>query len=203
LKTLVPWTLLVSVICACSSADPGASRGSAEFSQVYVVIFGFGDARVGAVLIDQEGRRTGWNVDRPIRQIPGCWHGYGSAEGIPDENGPEDKTEEMHADTLLDGREPTPMYHDFTIQGSPEEPGLIGNGGCELRLDPVVSGRVTLAITGSGAAGSGFGYAACKDTTSVMVKTGVALRWWLSWKADDGRCIVRVSRLPIGGRCGR
>jgi hypothetical protein len=170
------------------SAAPAKPDG--KFSQVYVSIFGFGDARVGAVLIDRNGRRTGWNVDRPIRQIPGCVHGYGSEDGITDENAPEDTTELAPADTVPGHPEPTPVYHEFSIQDSAGTPGLLEEGGCELRLDPVAGGHVTLAVTGTVP-----GFNACQETTSVTVKPGVSSRWRLEWKATQSRCNVRVSRM--------
>ena len=186
--------MLVGVVLsvgACASRSSTADRTPAKLLQVYVSIFGFGDARVGAVLIDREGRRTGWNVDRPIRQIPGCSHGYGSEDGIPDENAPEDTTTLAPADTLPGHPELTPVYHYFSIQDSAGTPGLLREGGCELRLDPTAGGHVTLAVTATGV-----GFNACQDTTSVTARTGVPTRWWLEWKADGSRCEVKVTRLP-------
>jgi hypothetical protein len=206
-KILFSWLVCCGFLCscACSSGDSDASHGSEDLSQVFVNIFGFGDARVGALLIDREGRRTGWNVVGLYREIPGCWHGYGSDEGIPDEAAPEDTTEETPVDTVAGGLESAPMYHYFTILGSvyytmPDSgatvpPKLLDEGGCELRLDPLTPGRVTLAITGSGTIESGIGRGACQDTTSVMVEPGVPSRWWLSWQAAGGKCIVSISKL--------
>ena len=184
----LPW-LLVGVVLSAGACASGASTPG-KFLQVYVSIFGFGDARIEAVLIDREGRRTGWNVDRPIRQIPGCSHGYGSEEGIPDENAPADTTTLAPADTVPGHPEPTPVYHYFSIQDSAGTPGLLRDGGCELRLDPVAGGHVTLAVTGTG-----IGFTECQDTTSVAAKPGVPSRWWLSWKAAGDECVVRISRM--------
>jgi hypothetical protein len=165
---------------------------------VLVSIDAFNDARVRAVLIDREGRRTGWNVNRPIRQIPGVLNGYGTAEGITDENAPEDTTTLAPADTVPGHREPTPKYYYLSIQDSSGTPGLLHEGACELRLTPEVPGHVMLAINGSG-----IGMEQCQDTTSVNVKPGVPSRWWLSWKATASRCDVKISRIVGRTSTGR
>ena len=191
----LPWVLACVVLsvgaCASRSSTPAGTQG--KFSEVLVSIYGFGDARVGAVLIDRSGRRTGWNVDRPIRQVPGCYHGYGSEEGITDENAPEDTTELAPADTVPGHPEPTPKYHYFSILDSAGTPGLLHEGGCELRLDPVAGGHVTLAVTGSG-----IGFRQCQDTTSVNVNPGVPSRWRVSWKLTTAGCNVKISRMAVG-----
>jgi hypothetical protein len=158
---------------------------------VYVSIFGFGDARVGALLIDREGRRTGWNRDHAIDQIPGCSYGAGSEDGITDENAPEDTTKLAPTDTVPGHPEPTPVYHYFNILNDFVTPaGLIDENGCEMRLDPVARGHVTLAVTGTGV-----GFGPCQDTTSVTVQPGVSSRWRLSWAAGRGKCVVNISRM--------
>jgi hypothetical protein len=174
--------------CASRSGTPISTPG--RLSYVFVSIFGFGDARVGVMLIDQKGRHTGWNMDHAINQITGCAYGAGSEEGIPEENAPEDTTKLAPADTVPGHPEPTPMYHYFTITDSLDAPGLLSEGGCELRLDPVADGRVTLALTGAGV-----GFSQCQDTTSVVVRAGVSTRWWLRWRAAGGQCTVTISRM--------
>ena len=184
------WVLVCVVLSAgaCASRPGRPARTSDGFSQVFVSIFGFNDARVGAVVIDREGRRTGWNVDRPIREIPGVGNGYGSEEGIPDEDAPADTAQLAPADTVPGHPEPTPMYYYFSIQDTAGM-GLLHEGGCELRLDPEVGGHVTLAVTGTG-----IGFGQCQDTTSVTVNPGAPSRWWLSWKATGDTCVVRIER---------
>jgi hypothetical protein len=152
-------------------------------------VFGW-NAFVKATLIDREGRRTGWNLDRPIHGIPGCLYEYGSEEGIPDEDAPEDTTTRAPADTVPGGPQPTPMYYYFTIADSANVPGLIHEGECELRLDPEVGGKVQLALLGNGVR-----FSECKDTTSVWVKPGVPSRWRLSWKVSGDSCVVRILSL--------
>lgn len=163
---------------------------------MYVTLSAFPDARVGAVLIDRKGRRTGWNVDRPIRQIPGCGHQGGSEDGIPDENAPEDTTEQAAADTVPGGPQPIPIFHHFVVfqpipQDSANLPGLLSEGGCELRLDPVAAGHVTLAVVGIG-----IGIDLCQDTTSVNVTPGFPSRWRLGWNVQGGECVVKIARMP-------
>lgn len=189
---------LLACILASGCAAPGSSDAparSSRFAVVYVSVYAFGEARVGAALIDQVGHRTGWNLDRPIREIPGCGHEYGSEDGIPYDDVPEDATEQAPADTVPGGAQPMPIYHFFHIfqpipVDSANQPGLLSEGGCELRLDPTASGRVRLGIVGTGV-----GFEQCLDTTSVTVRAGVPSRWWLSWRATEGKCLVTMSRM--------
>ena len=195
MKRAASW-LLASILLtgdACASRTNTPASAPGKLLQVYVSIFGFGAARVRAVLVDREGRRTGWNVDRPITQIPGCSNGYGSDDGIPDENAPEDTTTLAPADTVPGHAEPTPVYYYLSIQDSAGAPGLLREGGCELRLDPAVGGHVTLAVTATGV-----GFNACQYTTSVTAKPGVASRWWLSWKTATSGCSVKIARIAQG-----
>jgi hypothetical protein len=189
----LPWVLACVVLSVGACASRSSTPAPKKFVQVYVSIFGFGDARVGATLIDREGNRTGWNVDHTIDQITGCAYGAGSEDGIPDENAPEDTIVRAPSDTLPNAPRPTPKYHYFSIQDSMGTPGLLREGGCELRLDPEVPGHVMLAITGSG-----IGMEQCQDTTSVNVKPDVPSRWRLSWNARGNRCDVKITR--VGGR---
>jgi hypothetical protein len=191
----LPWVLasVVMSVGACASSSTPSSTG--KLTYVFVNIFGFGDARVGVMLIDRKGQHTGWNVDHAINQITGCGYEYGSEEGEPEENAPEDTTTLAPADTVPGHPEPTPKEHSFTITDSLGKPGLLSEGGCELRLDPVAGGHVTLAITGNVT-----GFRQCRDTTSVNVAPGVPSRWWLSWKASDDRCDVKVTRLTTRRR---
>src|SRR5438552_666001 len=89
---------------ACSSG-PGGTRESRKLIETDVNVLGWNDARVAATLIDRDGRRTGWNVDRPINQIAGCVYEAGSEEEDP--NGASSDT--------LPRPQPTPMEHHFTL----------------------------------------------------------------------------------------
>jgi len=196
----------------CSFGETGKSRESRNFSEVYVSIYGFDDARVGALLIDHEGRRTGWTVKGAIQEIPGCWDEYSSEVGIPEEDAIEDTVGQgkenpdssaVENDSSVVGPANPPKYHIIRIFGpshrgapdSPDSVGIIPEGGCELRLEPIVPGRLNLAITGNGGPGSGIGISACQDTASVIVKAGVNSRWWLSWKTDGNKCFVKLAKL--------
>lgn len=185
-RSLLALSLIAPV--ACSSGVGGApARGT--LTRVNVSVFGW-NAFVKATLIDHEGRRTGWNVDRPIREIPGCLHEYGSEEGIPNEDTPEDTTTRAPADTVPGGPQPTPMYHYFTIADSANVPGLIHEGECELRLDPDVGGKVQLTLMGDGV-----GLAECSDTTSVWTSRGAPSRWRLKWSAVGDKCGLNITRI--------
>jgi hypothetical protein len=119
-------------------------------------------------------------------------HEYGSQEGISDDAAPEDTVSQTPAPTASGGPQPTPKEHAFTIRDSADVPGLLHQGGCELRLDPVVGGKVHLMLLASG-----IGVKECGDTTSVWVKSGIPSRWWLSWKAAGDKCIVSISRMTV------
>jgi hypothetical protein len=158
-----------------------------------VYIEGVGDARVGPMLMDRKGRRTGWEVNHAIGEITSCEYGAGSEEGIPDEDTPEDTTQLAPADTVQGHPEPTPIYHYFSITDSLGHPGLLSEGGCDLRLVPDVAGRAVLAVTGLRN-----GAILCQDTTSVAVKPGIPSRWWLSWQATGDSCVVKITRVEAG-----
>ena len=166
--------------------------------QVLLSIDAFNDARVRAMLIDRHGQRTGWNVDRPIREIPGVVNGYGTEDGIPDENAPPDTTTLAPTDTIPGHSEPTPRYYYLSIQESSGGQGLLQDGACELRLDPEVSGHVSLALTGSG-----IGIKQCQDTTSVNVRPGTPSRWRLAWSLTNNECSVKITPIIKGKAANR
>lgn len=190
------WILVMQLVGACGSSgrdDAPTSRDG--LAVVYVSVSSFGEGRVAAVLVDRGGRRTGYVVDRPIWQIPGCGYWAGSEDGIPDPHAPEDSTELAPADTVPGGPQPLHLYQSFDIfQPQPFDtanlPGLFWEGGCELRIDPVSAGHVTLAIVGNGA-----GSLRCQDTTSINVEPGRPSRWRLRWKAQGEGCSVSMVRL--------
>jgi hypothetical protein len=194
--------LAYGLVCAsaCSSGDGAVRASTGRFSEVFLSVYGW-NGRVAAVVTDRDGRRTGWTPDRQLREIVGCGLGFGSEEGIPlPEGESEDTTAVATPDSVLGDASPdtmppepeaTPKYHYFHIRNNPITPvGLIDQGGCELRLDPIVAGKVRLGLTATGV-----GFSACKDTTSVWVRPGVPLRWRLSWKTVGDRCVTKISRV--------
>jgi len=203
------WMLGCALACvgACSSGNGAETAPEWKFSAVYLSVYGVASAksdgtwetaRVSAVVTDQSGRRTGWTVERRLREIVGCGVQSGWEEGIPNPRPDDADTgglaawERSQADTLMPGEpEPDPIYHYFDISNDAVTPvGLIDQGGCELRLDPIVAGKVQLALSANIN-----GNPRCQDTTSVWVRPGVPLRWRLSWKATGDRCIVKIARL--------
>jgi len=130
-------------------------------------------------------------MGRSIREIAGCTLESGSEEGIPDENVADTLERPTAADTVGGGPQSMPIYHFFRVYNDAVTPvGLIDQGGCELRLDPVVGGRAQLALVATG-----IGLSGCSDLTSVWVKPGVPSRWRLSWKTAGDSCIVRLSQI--------
>jgi hypothetical protein len=184
--------VVIAGSCSSSSGQAPASRGLIE---AHVDVFGWNDARVAATLIDRNGRRTGWNLDRPIDQIRGCVYKPASEEDTSDEGPATAPKQPVRADTATRRTQPTPMEHYFKIcNDAMTAVGLIDQGGCELRLDPVVGGKVRLALLASGVRLS-----ECRDTTSVWVTPGVPSRWWLSWKVTGDKCFVKISRMVAKG----
>jgi hypothetical protein len=185
------FTLAAALACFLfgSGAPIGASGvvgGERRLSIVYVSVSGFGDVHIDAVLVDSEGRRTGTSRGQLLREIPGCWGGFGCEEGIPDE-----------ADTLAAASDAAdtscrvPIYHYFSVSNDAVTPvGLIDEQSCELRIVPATMGRVDIAFTLQPV-----GLSACKDTAMVWVRPGAEMRWKLSWGARDSVCDVRIQRL--------
>ena len=206
MRAMLFWMLVCGLggasICWSGDRRPPATRG--RFSEVFLSVYAQDEARVGAVLVDRHGRRTGWTVEGEFNEIAGCSSGFGSEEGIPNLGaGDEDATAVAPAETTSIGAsldtvgarlEEAPKYHEFNIRNDAVTPlGLIDQGRCELRLDPVVAGRVKLALTATVV-----GASARQETMSVSVQPGVSSRWRLSWKSAGDTCIVRISR--IAGR---
>jgi hypothetical protein len=153
------------------------------------------------LVIDEAGNRTGWTQKGPIDEIRGCVRGSGSEEGIPNPEGEPDDTSgaalpqplprDAAIDTVPDEREPTPKYYYFHISNDAVTPvGLIDQGGCQLRLDPIVAGKVQLGLSARKGA-----LILCQDTTSVWVQPGVPLRWRLSWRTKGNRCVTKMERI--------
>jgi hypothetical protein len=183
----------------CSVAGSERHAPSGHLTEVTVSVSGWNDARVSVVLIDGSGKRTGWQLGGTLREIAGCSHGFGTDVGIPDETVPDDSAavQELSVtgapmDTSRKGRAAAPMYHYFSIfNDAVTKVGLIDQGGCELLMDPLVAGRVDLAITGLLG-----GHGMCQDTTTVWVTPGIPVRRWLSWRASSGECTVGISAMP-------
>jgi hypothetical protein len=204
LRTSLPWVLVGALACAgaCSSGDGAAPAPTRSFSEVFLSVDAWSEARVMTLVIDGAGRRTGWKKGEQFREIVGCGLGFGTEEGIPNPEGEPDDTSattlpeplpgDAAVDTVSGEREPTPKYYYFHISNDVVTPvGLIDQGGCELRLDPTAAGKVQLGLSAKKGV-----LILCEDTTSVWVRPGVPLRWRLSWKAQGDRCVVRISKLP-------
>jgi hypothetical protein len=198
--------LALALAAACSSASklPPAAHG--RFTSVYVLVAESegDDAQVRVVLIDSKGRRSGRTAHGLVEEISGCRSGGGvNTDRFNDEYVPRDSsgalldsipanasTESMGV-KVASTPEFHPQYYDFTVVNDGVTPrGLIDQGVCELRLEPVVPGAVTLAISAEGA-----GFTMCKDTTSVVVQRGVPLRWMLTWKSEGEHCVVKMARI--------
>lgn len=204
---------VLGLVCAaaCTSVGSAPTETPKKFTRLNVSV----DAvtyevpepgLVEALLIDRDGRRTGWTRKGVLREINGCASQHGSEDGIPissDTTGLDADEKALLAamlarDSLRAEQETGPTWHYFQIgndigyrAGGPL--GLIDQGGCELRLDPITSCMVRLAISDQGTEFRG-----CRDTTSLWVKPGTPQRWRLSWKVVGDSCVLKLSRLGRG-----
>lgn len=179
MKRLLLYMLLVSLLAACSPAF-GRKESRSGVDEVSVDVFGW-DTYAGAVLIDKTGRRAGSISWRAVREIPGCRVNFGSEFGIPDQS---DTT------SVTSNETPAPLYHHFTLRDSASVHGIVHDGTCELQLAPASSGKVALTLLASGV-----GLSPAKDTLSTWVTSGATSRWLLSWRTDNGRCVVKMSEV--------
>lgn len=184
---------------ACASVGSAPTTTSRKFTGVTVSADGWA---FEALLIDRDGRRTGWTRSGDLREINGCVSQSGWEDGIPNPR-PDDSDsaavtaweEAQRADSTYAASNPLPTWHSFSIgsnmnyrAGGPKS--LIDQGGCELRLDPIHAGTVRLSLRAEG-----IGFRAHRDTTSAVVTPGKPQRWRLSWKQEGDSCIVRVARI--------
>lgn len=196
--------VVVFVLALLGAGASCAGTGGAQvgrIGRVSVSVTGWDDARVGAYIENSSGARTGWYGGRVIGAIPGCMYEYGSEDGLPEGPDDEDSTRESAPDreyVIPDEVGVTPRYHHFTVEDSANAPSLIRHGGCELRLEPVIGGKVHLILIARGV-----GFRECQDTTSVWVKPGVRTRWRLNWKVSTGGCSVKISRMERASRMVR
>lgn len=169
-------SVLVMLTVGAHGLGSHVPHSARRIGHVRLSVDAWNDARVAASLIDRTGRRTGWLKGQPIREVRGCLYEYAYEEGLP--QGPDENDSG------------TPMFHHFTVQDSADTPGLLRQGGCELRLAPDVGGKVQLILLADGV-----GIPECRDTMSVWVKPGVRTRWWLTWKVAVDSCTVKISPL--------
>lgn len=196
--------LVLGLLCtaACASVGGVPTTTPRKFARVNVSVDGWA---VEAVLIDRSGRRTGWTRDaRHLDEINGCRSQSGWEDDTQDPRPDATDTagvavweEERLQDSIYFASDPPPTWHFFEIgddmnfrAGGPQ--GLIDQGGCELRLDPIHAGALRLAINAEGS-----GFRACEDTTSTLVTPGKPQRWRLSWKAAGDSCIVKMARVDV------
>lgn len=201
------WTslLVLGLLCtaACASGGGASTATPGKLTQVNLSVDGWA---VEAVLVDRDGRRTGWTRSGDLREINGCTKQSGWEDGIPNPRPDDSDSAEVAAweeaqrqDSIYAASNPLPTSHFFSIgnhknyrAGGPV--GLIDQGGCELRLDPISAGAVRLSLRAEG-----IGFSARRDTTSTLVTPGKPQRWRLSWKQAGDSCVVKISRLAERG----
>ncbi len=202
LKTRVgAWMMVLGLLgaAACASIGSVSTTTPTKFTRVNVSVHGWA---VEAVLIDRDGRRSGWTREGAIEQINGCIGQSGWEDGIPNPR-PEDSDsadvaaweEAQRQDSIYAASSPPPTWHSFSIGNDMNyraggSQSLIEQGGCELRLVPINAGAVTLSLRAEG-----IGIRARRDTTSTLVTPGKPQRWRLTWKQSGDSCIVKISRL--------
>lgn len=198
--------MILGLACTAGCASVGSAPPTTprKFTRVNVSVDGL--AWVEAVLIDRDGRRTGWTRAGDRFEINGCGFQRGWEDGIPnprpdeaDSAGVAEWEEIQRQDSIYAASNPLPTWHFFEIgndknyrAGGP--PGLIDQGGCDLRLDPISADALRLAINAEG-----IGFRGCEDTTSTVVSPGKPQRWRLTWKLAGDSCVVRITRLGERG----
>lgn len=197
-KQKLNWLLACVLLCSCTASRPGSAvpTPKKELSMVSLVIEYDESqapdyAMVWATLIDREGRRCGETADWSGREIPGCSGGGVRGRGFEQEDWEADTAIAVLPESVATRNEPALVGYDFGIWNDRTTPiGLIHEGGCELRLDPVATGPVAMGLVGTGA-----GFNACEDTTEFWVYAGVPSRWRLSWRMSGDSCIVDIAPL--------
>lgn len=197
------WALLfvLGLVCtaACASVGSVPTRTPRKFTRVNVSVNGWA---VEAVLIDRDGRRSGWTRNARLREINGCANQAGweddTSDPRPDESdsaGVAEWEEAQREDSIYFASDPPPTWHFFSIgndknyrAGGP--PGLIDQGRCELRLDPIHAGTVELSLRADG-----IGLRSRRDTTSAVIVPGKPQHWRLSWKVAGDSCVLNMSRI--------
>jgi hypothetical protein len=174
---------------AAHTSDLRVPQIGRRIVHVRLSVDAWNDARVAAVLVDRIGQRTGWFKGRPTWGIRGCLYECafeeGPVDGVPTVSSGDASGRQ---DTPRRAGMGTPLMHHFTVQDSARTPGLLRQGGCELRLTPDVGGKVQLILLADGV-----GVPECRDTISVRVKSGALSRWWLTWRVEGDGCAVRIS----------
>lgn len=204
--------LVLSLVCTatCASVGDVSTTTPRKFTRVNVVVDGLDAAQVEAVLIDRDGRRTGWTRSGEVREINGCINQPGWGDDFtnprPDESDSaavEEWVQAQRQDSIYAASAPPPTSHFFEIgndmnyrAGGPV--GLIDQGGCELRLDPIYAGAVALSLRADGT-----GFRSRRDTTSTVIVPGRPQRWRMSWKTSGDSCIVKIERLDERGTSRR
>src|SRR5262245_487127 len=118
--------LLSAMACASVSSEPQVAprRFSSVNVSVDAVTYDVPAAGlVEAVLIDRDGRRTGWTRNAVLHEINGCVSQHGSEDGIPmssDTSGlnAEEKAQlaaMLERDSLGDHEPRLPSWHHFQI----------------------------------------------------------------------------------------
>ena len=192
---------------ACASVGSVPTTTQPKFTRVGVSVHGWA---AEAVLIDRDGRRTGWTRAAWLREINGCGSQSGWGDDWEDDTPPDESDSADVAtwraarlrDSIYAASDPPPDWHYFDIgndrnyrAGGP--PGLIDKGSCELQLVPIHAGTLQLAINAEGV-----GFRGCEDTTSVLITPGTPQRWRLSWNWAGDSCVVKILRLGERGSAG-
>jgi hypothetical protein len=201
--------VVIGLACAaaCTSVGSVPPATPRKLTRVNVTVYASGDTGgvVEAVLIDRDGRRTGWTLKGELKEIMGCINQSGWEDGIPNPRPDETDTAAARAweSTQVPPGEPEPLptHHHFAIGDSyypwidpTRFARLIDQGGGELWLNPISARRVRLAINAEG-----IGVRGCRDTTSALIVPREPMRWRLSWKVAGDSCIVKISLLEEQG----
>jgi hypothetical protein len=174
------WLGLGWLAAACAASSAGTVGPPGEITGVLIVVSG----DVSPILIDKGGRRAGWNNGRPLREIASCAYSFGSKEEETEEESPPSPGVDSAGDSTQ-----APEVQEFQMFGSPEGPGILAEGGCELLIDPHTSCRAHVDVVA---------YRGSRETHASLegfLRTGTRYRWRVRWEVAADSCIVSMFKL--------
>lgn len=186
-------------IVSCFGAVGSAPKGAPFVSLVISVSGDSTSTRVK--LMDLSGRASGWLVDGPTDQVPGCLYTFGEFGGelLSRDDGVNAGGEPAAGDSA--GRSDwgmPPEEHVFQLGGptAPGDTGLIERGRCELWVTAVQSGPIRLLAEGRTSTST----EPVVETVRASMVRGRSYGWRVEWGARVPAPNVRFIRLAGDGQ---
>jgi hypothetical protein len=168
---------------------------------VSIDVWGNDTTLVGAVLVDRQGRRQGWEYGRRLYEIPGYTFYTDADECCPDDSpimgdsgtvifheAAVDSVLQQGA-TRIDGREPPPLANGFAPQVPTMRDGLVADGRCDLWVTPLHTGVVTIKVLARRGTLRDCNPAVVEQTLQI----GWRYRYRVEWKPAADSCSIRIA----------